>query len=307
MALFQTIAVAGASGTLGQKIIEHLLDVPGITKITALRRSAPPVEDIQNPIISYTQVVSYENHTELVKALRGHDLLVSAIAGAVAGTVDMLLADAAVVAGVKRFMPSEYTVDVMHPHSVAFAGSTILATKIASANKLDHLAHAGEIEYTTLVTGPFLDFWVSQKVEGIVDLNHNAVMLYDGGEYHVTGCSLDFVSLCVCAVITMPQDATRNRRIRVAETQFSGKELVRALEEVTGKKWTGLQKTTEALVVESLAARSKGDMRGFYVGQILKLAFDGEGSCYFAEGAAFGKALRRYSLQDIIRCALVTE
>jgi hypothetical protein len=305
---FQRIAVAGASGTLGRKILEHLLTVPGITKITAITRSTPLDESSNNPLVSFASIASYDDHEKLVTALQGHDLLVSAIAGAVAGVVDVLLVEAAVVAGVKRFMPSEYTVDVLHPHSVAFARSTILAAKIASANKMKLLAKAGKIEYTTFVTGPFLDFWLSQTVEGIVDLSNNTVMLYDGGEKQVTGSTIDFVSLCVCAVITMPQDSTRNQRIRVAETQFNGKELLKTLKEVTSKKWTGIYKTTDALVSESWEACKKGDMRGYYVGQILKLAFDGEGSCYFEEGAAFGeKNLKRLSLQDIVRHSLVTK
>jgi hypothetical protein len=57
-------------------------------------------------------------------------------------------------------MPSEYTIDCMHPHAIAVAGHSVIAGKIASAKRMQFHAEKGEIEYTTLVTGAFLDFWL---------------------------------------------------------------------------------------------------------------------------------------------------
>ncbi|KUJ08477.1 NAD(P)-binding protein [Mollisia scopiformis] len=304
---FRRIAIAGASGFLGRKIIEQLSLVVDITRLTILTRSKQPVKTSNNSILSFVSIVSYEDTEALANVLQGHDLLISTIAGAAAGMIDAILAEAAVMAGVRRFMPSEYTVDVLHPHSIAFAGSTILATKLANARKLQTLASEGKIEYTTLVTGAFLDFWLSKAVKGIVDLDSHTVMLYDGGEHQVTGCTTDFIAQCVRAVVTMPEDATRNSRIRIAEVQFSGKQLLGILEEVTGEQWTGVHKDTDALVTESLIALKGGDTRSFYVGQILKLGFDGEGSCYFEEGLTHGEdEVQRLSLNDIVRHSLAT-
>ncbi|KAF8864273.1 NAD(P)-binding protein [Acephala macrosclerotiorum] len=305
---FQKIAIAGASGYLGRKILEHLLTLPGIIHITVLSRSPQPAEAVAKQLVSFASISSYEDTDCLAAILRGHDVLISAIAGAAAGIVDSLLVDAAIRAGVKRFMPSEYTVDVLHPHSIEFAESTILAAKIANAKTLQLLAKEGKIEYTTLVTGPFLDFWFSGAVKGVVDLEERRVMLYDGGEHQVTGCSSDFISRCVGAVLTTPEDITKNQRIRIAEVHFSGKELLCTFEEVTGKQWVGIHKTTDALVDESVKAMEERNMRGFYLGQILKLAFDGEGSCDFEEGMMHEReAIKRLALKDIISKSLVSK
>ncbi|KAE8441547.1 hypothetical protein EG329_004855 [Mollisiaceae sp. DMI_Dod_QoI] len=304
---FQKIAIAGSSGFLGRKILEYLLTLPGIIQITVLSRSIQPVEAVTSPVVSFASISTYEDTKNLADILRGHDLLVSAIAGVAAGPVDALLVEAAVMAGVRRFMPSEYTVDVVHSHSVEFAGSSILAAKLANAKNLELLARDGKIEYTTLVTGAFLDFWFSGAVKGIVDPERRSVMLYDGGENQVTGCTIDFVARCVGAVITMPEETTKNQRIRVAETHFSGKQLLDTFEEVTGKTWTGVYKSTDSLVDDSLKALKEGNTRGFYLGQILKLAFDGEGSCYFEEGMTHGgTTIKRLALADIVASSLAT-
>jgi hypothetical protein len=86
-------------------------------------------------------------------ALQGHELLISALSRLGADETDEFLVAAVIAAGVRRYMPSEYTVDCMHPHAIAVSGSTVMAGKIASAQRVQHSAEKGEIEYTTLVTG----------------------------------------------------------------------------------------------------------------------------------------------------------
>lgn len=233
---FSKIAIAGASGFLGSAITKKLLEVPDIAQITILTRSKRTVGNFENPLVSIACVTSYDDTNNLAKLLHGHDLLISAIAGAAAGVVDALLVEAAVLAGVRRFMPSEYTVDVLHPHSIDFAGTTILSTKLASAKKVEVLAIEGKIEYTTLVPGAILDFWLSKAVEGLLDLESRRVMLYDGGEHQVTGCSTEFIARSVCAIVTNLEDETKNRRVRVAEVNFTGRRLLSILEKVTGRQ-----------------------------------------------------------------------
>lgn len=82
----------------------------------------------------------YEDHPSVASVLKGHELVISTIAGAVAQKIDPLLLSAAISAGVQRFMPSEYTLDVMHLHAIDVAGSTVLAGRIRNARELQLLA-----------------------------------------------------------------------------------------------------------------------------------------------------------------------
>jgi hypothetical protein len=298
---FQRIALAGATGYLGRKVLAHLLTIPTITKITILSRT--PSIFPSSPILS-SITVSYDDHDALTSALRGHDLLISTLAGTAAETIDPLLISASISASVKRFMPSEYTLDIMHPHAITIAGSTVLANKIRNAKAIHTLAEKGAIEYTTLVTGAILDWWFENGDLG-VDIRGRKVVLYDGGEKKATGVTTDFIAECVGAVVRMSAEATKNRRIRIAEVEYDGRELLRVFEEVSGEKWDVEEKDTESLLEDGKKAGRRGDMRGFYVGHILRLNFDGEGAAFFEEGFKHGgEFVTRRTLKEIVKSAI---
>lgn len=155
---FQKIAIAGATGFLGRRVLAHLLTIPAITKITVLSRSTSTHNFSSSSTLSIVAVPSYEDHAALTSILCGHDLFISTIGGLAAQKTDPLLIAAAISAQVRRFMPSEYTLDVMHEHSIAVAGSTVLAGRLLNVQLIQKLAEAGEIEYTTLIPAAILDW-----------------------------------------------------------------------------------------------------------------------------------------------------
>jgi len=189
---FHRIAIAGATGYLGKRVLSHLLTIPSISKITVLTRPDSSENLSISPIVSVIPIESYEDQVALTKALQGHDILVSTINGLASDYIDPLLISAAIVAGIRRFMPSEYTLDVMHPHSRAVAGSTILASKIRNAKAIQTMAKNGQIEYTTIVTGGILDWWFENGDLGVNAAQRKAT-LYDGGEIKTSGSTTDFI------------------------------------------------------------------------------------------------------------------
>ena len=303
---FHKIAIAGATGNVGSKVLSHLLTIPTVTSITVLTRSTAHHEFPSSPILSVVPVPSYEDHEALTSALRGHDFLISAVAGVTVDQIDALLISAAISAGVQRFMPSGYTLDVMHPHAIAIAGSTVLAGRVRNSRDLQALAEVGSIEHTTLVTAGILDWWFENGNLGL-DIKGKKATLYDGGEKEVTGSTTEFIAQCVGFVILNPE-LTKNKRVRIAEVTYSGMKLLEAAEAVTGEKWEVEVKSTEAVLQEGREAGSKGDRRGFYLGNILKLNFDGEGAGFFEDGLSFGEGLvQRRSLENIVKTAVLAQ
>ncbi|KAH7370578.1 hypothetical protein BKA65DRAFT_562405 [Rhexocercosporidium sp. MPI-PUGE-AT-0058] len=300
---FTKIALAGPSGFLGRKVLTHLLTIPSLSKITILTQSVTPQNFPTSPLLTLIPISSYEDKAALTSALKDHDLLISTVAGAAAGTVDRLLLAAATEADVRRFMPSEFTVDVLHPNALTFAGTSLVAAKIANAKYIQELAQQGKIEYTTLVTGGFLDWWFEMP-NPVVNVMGREVKIFDGGDKRLTGVSTEFVARCIEAVILMPEEETRDQRIRVAEVEYSGNDMLRAFEEVTGEEWTAVHQTTDALLYEAEKASGRGDKRGQYLATILKLNFDGRGAASFEEGKSFAPKVERGSLVDIVRRSL---
>jgi uncharacterized protein YbjT (DUF2867 family) len=100
------IAVAGANGDLGGRIIAELVRLG--TKPRALVRKGAPL-----PPGAETVVVDYNDPRSLLSACRGAHCVVSALSGLREVIVDAqaALLTAAVDAGVQRFIPSDYCID----------------------------------------------------------------------------------------------------------------------------------------------------------------------------------------------------
>lgn len=63
--------------------------------------------------------------------------------------------DAAVEAGVKRFIPSEFGSDLDNPKS---AGLAVFAGKVVVRKQLEQLAAQGRITWSAITPGAFLDW-----------------------------------------------------------------------------------------------------------------------------------------------------
>lgn len=91
-------------------------------------------------------------HDSLVKALKGQDAVVSAIAGS-AIPEQIKIVDAAIEAGVRRFIPSDYGSETQNKHSHTRVPFYALKYQVA-----EHLkANQDKIEWTNFTTGPLLD------------------------------------------------------------------------------------------------------------------------------------------------------
>ena len=109
----QTIVLAGAGGDLGDRIanalVERGADVRALVRRTASGAGRSPLTSLGvTPV-----VVNYDDPASLVRACDGATCVVSALNGlksVIIGAQGRLL-DAAVAAGVPRFVPSDYSLD----------------------------------------------------------------------------------------------------------------------------------------------------------------------------------------------------
>ncbi|MEJ7838503.1 MAG: NAD(P)H-binding protein [Thermomicrobiales bacterium] len=112
-----TILLAGASGDVGQRIARELLS-RGAT-VRALSRPGTNLDNVARLIAMGLHGVEadYTDAAELQKAMLGVDCVVTTLSGPepVIIHAQMLLLEAAVAAGVPRFMPSDYSIDYTGP------------------------------------------------------------------------------------------------------------------------------------------------------------------------------------------------
>jgi len=108
----------------------------------------------------------------------------------------------------------------------------------------------------------------------------------------------------VVTVLKMPQEDTRNKRIRVAEAQYSGRQIVDILEETVGEKFEVTYTSTADFIAEAKEGIKAGDFSKV-VGFILGLNFDGTGAGDLRDGLEWNAtgefALARKDIKQIVQ------
>ena len=115
--------------------------------------------------------VDYDSLESLKEALEGQDAVVSAIATVAVGSQNVLI-DAAVQAGVKRFLPSEFGLNTRIVEGTAIG--KILQGKIKTVDYLDEKSKENpSFTWTGVASGLFLD-WVrtstSMNISTLTDI-----------------------------------------------------------------------------------------------------------------------------------------
>jgi len=110
-----TFAVAGATGGLGPAIVKEL--VANNFRVTVLtRKGSSSARDIQKSELLHFAEIDYSDVKGMTDVLRGIDIIVSTVGNP--GLDNQIpLIDAAVAAGVKRFIPSEFGADSEQPQN----------------------------------------------------------------------------------------------------------------------------------------------------------------------------------------------
>ncbi len=112
------------------------------------------------PASATTIKADYESEEDLVRAFKGQDAIVSIVGGA-GFSQQRTFIDAAIKAGVKRFLPSEYSTNTRSQ-----AVRELLPLFQAKQDILDYLREKDGtgLTWTGLAVGPLLD-WVSRLVD----------------------------------------------------------------------------------------------------------------------------------------------
>lgn len=138
--------------------------------------------------------VDYDSQQSLVDALRGQEVLVACLQMDVIATVQPGLLDAAIKAGVRRYIPSEYSGITLDPGSRQMP---LLTPFVEMQELIKQKAAEGFIEYTIIAPGGFSNVFIDLLLDWT---NHNATF-YDGGNKQVSVARLITIARGVAAVL----------------------------------------------------------------------------------------------------------
>ena len=208
----------------------------------------------------------------LISALKDHDAVVSA-QSYTANAAELLLVEAAALAGIKRFIPSEFGVNTQHPRVTALPP---IQPKVAVQEALKKQAVERGMSYTIVSTGPFLDWGL--QVGFIMDVKGRKANLLDGGERLFSTTTKKSIGQAVAGVLSHLEE-TEIRAVYVLDEAFTLKQLLEMAKKAGGEEgWVVEETATEELMRKAWEElrKEKPDPAGF-VYQFIKAVIWGDG------------------------------
>ncbi|KAH7102517.1 NAD(P)-binding protein [Auriculariales sp. MPI-PUGE-AT-0066] len=219
---FSSFAVAGGAGSLGAFITSELLAQGA--KVTVLSSKSADV-----PAGATLAIVDYANKDSLVAAIKGAEVVISAVSGP--GMAHQpLLVQAAKEAGVKHFVPSEFgmrTTDLPLELQTGAIGEKIKVQKL--------LREAG-LTYTLYYVGLFSD-WFFIPLFGF-DFANKKISIVGPGNTPISWTSRKDIGYFVAYTLThLPKSRLENQPLDVEDEKLTFNQIVDILQEVRGEKF----------------------------------------------------------------------
>ncbi|KAJ4992464.1 isoflavone reductase [Stagonosporopsis vannaccii] len=250
MSAFKNVLLIGASGSLGSVALKAFLEsqynVTVLTRLGSTSTFPPSVRVVK---------ADYNSQSSLEAAMQGQDVVISMVFGAAAGDQNPLI-DAAVSAGVKRFFPSEYGPDTPNTET-----HKVIASLSAKVQAVDYLrTKESKMEWTSLVTGGWLDWGLKGKIYPF-DFKSRTATILDDGEAMFTATILKKVAKALVAILDNAE-ATRNTYVYVSSFEMTQNQLLHALEKVDGQKWNVKHENSEDIIQQGKEIIAQGNYDG---------------------------------------------
>jgi uncharacterized protein YbjT (DUF2867 family) len=244
----KNVALAGATGALGTHVYNALV-ANGKFNLTVLTRDASKANF---PAEVTVKEVDYDSVDSLAAALAGIDALVNAN-NQVDLEVSKRVVDAAIVAGVRRYVPPDFGSD---PNSTLLPTLPVFRTKYLTHKYLAEKAAAGDITYTIVSNGPFLDWCLTTGFMAI-DLQARKIGLFDGGENVHPWTLLSDIATATANVLLHLAE-TENRVAYVHSINKSQKQVAELAKEALGGEWEESEINVTKLYEQSMESIKAG-------------------------------------------------
>jgi hypothetical protein len=244
-----TFLTSEQKGQLGSFVVSQLATA-GYT-VTVLTRSIDKLGPLPSGVTGVE--VDYSSVPSLTTALKGKDVLIATLAMD-AISFQFPLLEAAIAAGVKRYIPSEYSGITLDP--VAKQMPPLKLVMDAQKAALD-AAEEGKIEYTIIAPGGFLNLMLNAPI--VLDWEHATARLYDGGESKMSVSRLSTVAKAIRSVLDKG-DQYKNKIVKVHDGIITqAKTLAIAKQEKPETKWTEIHVDTVPFVEDGLKKLADGE------------------------------------------------
>ncbi|KAI5273443.1 NAD(P)-binding protein [Aureobasidium subglaciale] len=237
---FTKVAIAGATGNLGPHIVKELVN-QGF-EVTILSASG---NTSSLPFEVKTIKVDFSSRDSVVSALRGQEAFVSAIPK---HEEQPALIDAAIAAGVQRFIPSEFGSNIVGNEKVA--ALPVFGGKVKTQEYLR--AKQEQISYTLITNGLFVDWFFGL---GLGANLKGKTQIFDNGDSRHSFTLLSDIGKAVAGVLKHPEE-TKNRGVYVQTIALSQNQALK----IAQKAKPDFKPETENVDLDALEKNAYGEL-----------------------------------------------
>ncbi|UZJ57570.1 hypothetical protein CBS101457_006890 [Exobasidium rhododendri] len=297
MTIIKRVVVAGATGSLGLPIVRALTS-SGLFQVSILTRSS------DKTILNTVSIVTDYSKASLLEAFRGQDAVVSTL-GALGIMLQRDLVNAAVKAGIKRFIPSDfapYTPDLDAMQTIV---PQVFARLQPKQDLLGYLKQQStdhpSFTWSAIGSGPLFEWCLTTGAQGLSISKRSAVITDSGNEtFHTTTAAQ--IARAIVYVMSHPDD-TAGKYMLVNSFTITQNELLAHLERVTQEKWQSEHVDSEQRKKDGLNLLAQGNFAGLGNLWSVYLNTDGKGQVGRLEKHIANDTLQlpKEDIDDVIR------
>ncbi|KAK4447380.1 hypothetical protein QBC34DRAFT_496242 [Podospora aff. communis PSN243] len=296
---FKNVLLIGAGGSIGSVVFAALLAEPSLSVTVLKRESSHAI--LPSHVPSVTVPDSYPTD-KLIEAFRGHDVIVCCMT-TLSVTDQFRFIDAAIAAGVRRYVPSEYGLNNMNPDAQAL--NAVFRSKAAVQTYLRERAAEGKIEWMSITCGMWIRWSMAHDFLGM-RIRKKEFTLYDEGEGRFSVTTEENTALALINALTKKPAETKNWNVLLSELVTTPKELLAEIERQMGEKLTIDRIDSFTKISELQQSYADGDDAAVY-GLIEAGFVTGRyGADLEKEGELFNEVLglKPHTLEEIVADAL---
>ncbi|ETS85257.1 hypothetical protein PFICI_03282 [Pestalotiopsis fici W106-1] len=251
MSTFKNILLIGATGSIGSVVLEALTKELSFT-LTVLQRASSKAklpEHLRAVIIAD----SYPTE-DLVQAFKGQDVIVNCMTSL--SVMDQFrMIDAAISAGVKRYVPSEYGLNNMRPEAQAL--NAVFRAKGKVQEYLRARAAEGVIEWMSVSCGMWIKWSMAHEFLGM-HVAERRFVFWDDGDGFFSCTTEENTAAGLIEALKRPGE-TKNNNIFLSDFAISQKQLLEVIEKIQGVKYATEKVDSYALIKEKQAEVENGN------------------------------------------------
>ncbi|KAJ8124002.1 hypothetical protein ONZ43_g175 [Nemania bipapillata] len=251
MGKLTNILLIGATGSIGSVVLEAF-QKDATFNLTILQRASSKSRLPDN--LKIITIADSYPVDELTAAFHGQDVVINCMT-TLSVKDQFRMVDAAIVAGVQRYVPSEYGLNNLRPDAQAL--NSVFENKGKVQEYLRAKADEGQIEWMSISCGMWLKWAMNYDFLGM-HVREQRFVFWDDGTGYFSCTTEENTAAGLLQALKVPEE-TKNMNVLLSDFAITQKQLLEAIERIQGVTYKTETISSDKLIEEKQAAVRQGD------------------------------------------------